>query len=129
MHYSRTPDTRSMRQNRPLSEHERAILERLLSVDFREVEYFRRQIPAITVTGTCDCGCGSIDFSVGAEARRAPSKRCNGPSHLLLEGDAENWLILFQGDGLLTELEHVVEGGPDLSVIDPKTLESDCNID
>ena len=97
--------------------------------DFPEVEYFRHQVPAITVTGKCGCGCGTIKFSVGPEAARAPSKAWDGQTGPIIEGDARNWLMLFQVDGVLTELEHVTSGGPDLRVVDIATLEPDLFID
>jgi hypothetical protein len=121
-----------VKQHRPLSEHEQAIIERLLSVDFPEADYFRRQVRAVTVTGTCGCGCGSISLSVGREAARAPSEAWDWEwSSPMLEGDADHWLMLVQRDGVLTELEHVNHGedGPDLSVIDAETIEPELMID
>lgn len=85
----------------------------MLSVHFPEVEYFRRQMPAITVTRRCGCGCGTIEFSIGSEAPRAPSRAWDGPTGPIVEGDAQNWLMLFQADGLLMEREHVTSGDDD----------------
>ena len=56
-----------MKDHRRLTDQERAVIERLLSVEFRDAEYFRAQIAAITVTGGCGCGCGSLNFSVDTE--------------------------------------------------------------
>jgi hypothetical protein len=113
-----------VRQHRPLSDHERAIIERLLSLDFPDVEYFRRQVPAITVTGRCPCGCGTIQFAIDPEAPGAPSERWQDTMGPLVEGDEHNWLMLFQLDGVLTELEHVSGGRDrDLSVVDAERIE------
>ncbi len=118
-----------MRQHRPLSAHERAIVERLLSVDFPDVEYFRRQVPTLTVRHRCPCGCGTIELSVDPGVPRARSKAWDGPTGPIVESDSRHWLLLFQADGLLTELEHVADGGPDLSVIDPAAIEPEAQVD
>jgi hypothetical protein len=108
---------------RRLSKHERAIIERLLSPDFQHAEYFRRQVPAINVRKECPCGCGTVWFEVDPDAPRAPGKRWKG-AWLMVEGDARNWLMLFQENGVLTELEHVSGGrGRGLEVIDAATIE------
>jgi hypothetical protein len=54
----------SIEQRRPLEPQERAVIERLLSVDFRDIEYFRAQVPALTVIDVCSCGSGSLGFEV-----------------------------------------------------------------
>jgi hypothetical protein len=118
-----------MRQHRSLSEHERAIVERMLSLDFPDVDYFRRQVSAITVTSKCSCGCGTIGFSIGPEAPRAPSRTWDGHTGPIVESHGGNWLMLFQVDGVLTELEHVTSGGPDLRVVDPNKLELDLVVE
>ena len=91
--------------HRSLTTAERAVIERLLSVEFREVEHFRAQVPAIEVTHECTCGCGTITFKV--DAARAPSVLWDDGPEILVEGDAQSWLMLFQRDGWLSELEHV----------------------
>ena len=50
---------------RPLTRRERAVLEALLAVDFRDVELLRHQAAEVVVVGTCGCGCPSIDFQHG----------------------------------------------------------------
>lgn len=118
-----------MKRKRTLKDAERAIIERLLSVDFPEVEYFRAQVSALTVTDVCDCGCGSLRFSVDAEkAARAPSPAWNGPD-VIVEGDSQSWLMLFQSDGWLTELEHVADHGPNPADLDAASIEPDLQVD
>jgi hypothetical protein len=119
-----------VRQHRPLADHELLIVERLLDVEFPEVEYFRRQVPAITVTDICPCGCGTIQFSVDPKrAQRAPSKAWDGSTGPIVESDGREWLMLFQLDGWLSELEHVPEGGLDLRAVDPATLQPDLQVE
>jgi hypothetical protein len=119
-----------VRQHRPLSDHERAIVERLLSLDFPDVECFRRQVPAITVTDKCPCGCGTIRFAVDPAAPPAPQARWKDTMGPLVEGDEHNWLMLFQVDGVLTELEHVSGGrGRSLDVVDARTIEAKLGSD
>jgi hypothetical protein len=116
-----------MRQHRSLTPNERAVIERLLSVDFPEVEFFRKQIDAITVKSTCGCGCGTIRLSVDTgRAQRAPSEWWDGP-FILVEGDSQSWLMLFQNDGWLSELEHV-PGGPRPDELDPASIAPDPQV-
>lgn len=49
--------------NRPLTERERAVLEALLAVDVDGVDELRRQVDALRVVDTCDCGCPTIHFT------------------------------------------------------------------
>jgi hypothetical protein len=85
-------------------------------------------VPAITVTRVCSCGCGSIDFEVDAE--RAPSNAWDGHWGPIVEVFPP-WLMLFQADGWLTELEHVPEedGREDLACVDPAQLRPDPQVE
>ena len=99
------------------------MIERLLSVGFREVERFRAQVPAITVTHECTCGCGTISFKVDPVlAERAPSAVWDDGPEILVEGDAQSWLMLFQRDGWLSELEHVPGHGPRPEELDAASI-------
>lgn len=114
--------------NRALTEGERAVIDRLLSVEFRDVEYFRRQVPAIVVTHECPCGCGTVRFEVDRDrAARAPSWQ-DGPD-ILVEGDRTSWLMLFQDGGWLTELEHVAGHGPNPEDLDAAKIEPSVEAD
>jgi hypothetical protein len=113
-----------------LSPRERSVIERLLSVDFRDVESFRRQVDAITVTGMCGCGCGSLTFAVDpkkADAAPSPAWR-DGPA-VIAEGDAQSWLMLFQDGGWLTELEHVAGYGPNPEDLDASRITPDAQVE
>jgi hypothetical protein len=61
------------------------VIERLVSVDFRDVEFLRAQVPAIRVRRMCSCGCGTLYFAVDPEAKRAPSETWRDNSHVLVE--------------------------------------------
>lgn len=76
----------------------------------------------------CDCGCGSLQFSVDASrAPRAPSQAWRGPE-VLVEGDAQSWLMLCQDDGWLSELEHVDGYGPRPQDLDPASIQPDLRV-
>jgi len=113
-----------------LTEQERAVVERLLSVDFRDVEFFRAQVPAIRVTSMCPCGCGSLQFTIdSSRAERAPSRAWHDGPHVLVEGDGRSWLMLFQDDGWLTELEHVDGFGPRPQDMDAASIQPDLQVE
>jgi hypothetical protein len=104
------------------------VIERLLSVEFRDVEFFRAQVPHITVTHECTCGCGTVDFEVDRErAARAPSPVWDA-SGLLVRGAAPSWLMLFQHGGWLTDLEHVAGHGPRPDEADPASIVPDLQV-
>ena len=106
------------------------MIERLLSVDFPDAEYFRRQIDAITVTSTCSCGCGTIQFAVDpTKAQPAPSPAWQDGPDVLVEGDGRSWLMLFQNEGWLTELEHVAGYGPRPEELDANTITPDLQVE
>lgn len=49
---------------RPLTRHERAILDLLLNGDFPGAAEFRVQAERVQVVATCGCGCGSYDVGL-----------------------------------------------------------------
>ena len=104
------------------------MIERLLSVDFRDVEFFRAQVPAIRVRSMCTCGCGTLRFRIGPETKRAPSQEWRENSHLLVEGDSRSWLMLFQEDGWLSHLEHV-PNGPNPQDLDAASIQPDLAVE
>lgn len=100
---------RETTQPRPLSELERAIVERMLTaVDFPEADRFRAQIPALTVYEGCSCGCATVTFEVDRErAARAPSPAWDAIGVVLADASGPAWFMLFQQDGVLLTLEQV----------------------
>ena len=98
---------------RPLTDNEAAILAKLLHGDpFAGAAAYRSQLPHITVTGGCTCGCATIDLRVD---RGAPVEPGPTGSPLPVEGrttgteDAD--LLIFAQDGFLTMLEIVYYAG------------------
>jgi hypothetical protein len=99
-------------------------------VDFRDVEYFRAQVPAISVTGMCACGCGSLQFEVDrAQAAPAPSNAWLDGPDVIVEGDSRSWLMLFQNEGWLTELEHVDGYGARPQDMDAAAIQPDLQVE
>jgi DivIVA domain-containing protein len=86
--------------SRDLTPAERAVVDRLLGVDFVGADELRQQAGTLRVTGTCGCGCPSIRFAAGPPT---------GHSHLLVEGWApqrESCALLFtDAHGRLSHLE------------------------
>lgn len=65
---------------RPMTPTERAVLEKVLSIDFVGVEQLRGQVEAALVVGRCDCGCPTIDLAVADSAPKAHVERSPVPS-------------------------------------------------
>lgn len=105
------------------------MIERLLSVDFPEVDYFRAQVPHLVVRNVCNCGCGTIDFAIDPkQAPRAPSPAWDGATGPIVEGDQQSWLMLMQADGYLTDLEHVAGCGLTPEQLDPDRIKPDLQV-
>ena len=115
-------------QDRSPTAPERAVIERLLSVDFRDVEFFRAQVPAIRVRSMCSCGGGTLNFAVDPEAKRAPSQEWRDNAHLLVEGDSRSWLMPFQNEGWFSRLEHV-PNGPSRQDLDAASIQPDLAVE
>jgi hypothetical protein len=107
-----------MEYPRPLTDNEAAILTKLLQDDrFAGAAAYRSQLPHLTVTGGCPCGCATIDLQVD---RDAPVGQGPAGSPLPVEGvaadpaDAELplELLIFTEDGFLAMLEIVYYGEP-----------------
>jgi hypothetical protein len=101
-----------MTRGRALTDNERAVLERLLSGEFAGAEAFRAQIPAVSVTGECECGCGSLYLAVDHARAERGRGRYSGWDMIVENGDSASWLMVHQKDGWLAELEHVPGHGP-----------------
>jgi hypothetical protein len=101
---------------RSLTQHEREVLLLLLPRDgFEEVDVYRAQVDAATVTGMCSCGCATINLEVGPDAPAAtfvgtpllPTEaRGQDPSDPSLPVE----IILFAREGTLESLEIVHYG-------------------
>jgi hypothetical protein len=97
---------------RSLSEAERAVLVRLLSVEFDGVDALRRQAESIRdVEPNCTCGCPSITLHVDRDA--ASSADCSSPLPVELvemarvDGIPRTVLCFLDSDGYIANLECV----------------------
>jgi hypothetical protein len=95
---------------RPLTDSERAILDRLLEPDFGGAEELRQQASGPQVVGQCDCGCPTIDLAVSPESPRSPIASNVSPVEARvtpLGDEPPGDLLLFLRDGCLASLEYV----------------------
>ena len=108
-----------MAHGRPLTDNEREILARLLSGHFPGASAFRAQVPAVSVTSECSCGCGSLYLTVDRSKADPAPDQSRGYDMIVENGGRTSWLMLHQKGGWLVELEHVPGHGPDPSSVDP----------
>jgi hypothetical protein len=100
-------------QGRSLTGDEAAVLNLLLSVESDGVAELREQAKVATVTGRCNCGCPSVDLSVGFDAPRSPYEGRLWPVEGQIaasSGDPPGEVLLFLDDGRLSYLECVWYG-------------------
>ena len=96
---------------RDATAEEIALLKLLLPADaFPDVSIYREQAEHLKVTGKCNCGCPTVNFTV--DAARAQQATFHGDPLLPVEaetGDGEDYmqLILFARHGWLESLELV----------------------
>ncbi|MCF4121737.1 hypothetical protein L1785_12160 [Antribacter sp. KLBMP9083] len=104
-----TSPTSSAPFARPLSGHERAILDLLLSGDFPGSAKLRTQAESVQVSAACGCGCGSYDVDVtDPHAPRAPLPDGPIPQELSVtdpDGTLYGSIIMLAQDGLLAYLD------------------------
>lgn len=102
-----------------MSPSEAALLHALLAFDFPGVEELREQARSLLVTGSCACGCGTIDLRpVGDEL---PRSLAASPVEITgdvrdQEGNLVGGVLLFVHDGLLSLLEVHAYDGPALAI-------------
>lgn len=102
---------------RPLTGHERAVLDLFLAVDFDGAHELRAQACDAQVSGVCGCGCGSYDLSVSDDAPRAAALSGGPLRHELAVtdpgGELYGAIILLVFDGRLGYLDfHTWDDGP-----------------
>jgi len=92
---------------RPISDLERAILDRLL-VDDEAFAELREQVPSLVVVRRCACGCPTVEFGQSGVAPEAVARplgiegRATGNI-----GDAPIDILVFETGGYLSSLELV----------------------
>jgi len=93
---------------RPLTDHERALLEWLLQNGTPEAKTYLPQVPHVTVVSRCPCGCPSIDLAVNGQTSTAPVE---SPATVLADIQSTSpegipvGLLVFARAGLLDKLE------------------------
>ena len=91
---------------RPLTDTERAVIERLLSVSFPGRDELLAQLPHVTVEGRCGCGCVTVNLAVDRAAAPAPVLSSAPVSADLSDGeDYAGIVLLVDGDRYLSCLE------------------------
>jgi hypothetical protein len=91
---------------RQLSPEESALAEFLLSVEFRGRDELRKQLKFAQVTGTCECGCGTILISVNH-----PTDKSVTTERVVVEAYGKGVDVLtFVRDGILSSIEIVDHG-------------------
>jgi hypothetical protein len=115
---------------RPLSDREAEVLHFLLELDDDRLAPLRQQAQSAVVTGTCACGCASIDLSVDRDSS-SPVALCSPVlSADSIAGVPPVGLLLFLDDGWLSLLEiWWIESPPvefpAATLFDPPRLECD----
>jgi hypothetical protein len=95
----------TVRQERPLSSEEVALLEWLIDHGRPDASKYRFQIPLLRVVSKCGCGCPSIDLAIGCTSHKT------GASHIIADGEATSpegafvGVILHVREGEISELE------------------------
>ena len=95
---------------RPLTDHERSVLDRVLSSEFDGVLELRDQARDVQVVGRCDCGCPSVDLRANPNRPKAQATGRLAPVELQVRPRADEPpgnIILFLDDGQLSYLEYV----------------------
>ncbi|MEV6812584.1 hypothetical protein [Micromonospora sp. NPDC051296] len=91
---------------RPLSDVERSVIERLLSVPFPGRDELRAQLPFVTVRRRCGCGCVTVDLAVDRAAVPASVESSTPVSADISEGEFYAGIVLIvDGEGYLSCLE------------------------
>jgi len=108
-----TDDALPSQTRRPLSEAERAVIERLLASPFPGSDELLAQLRHTTVDGGCHCGCATVNLSVDrAGAAPAPVISAAPVSADISDGDTYTGVVLLVNSGFLSCLEVYSIGEP-----------------
>jgi hypothetical protein len=94
---------------RRLTSDERAVLDFLLSSDFRGAERLREQAKDAVVIARCDCGCPTFDLGTDENAESADLADVVPVEARAADGEGPD-LLLFANDGRLQSVELVWYG-------------------
>jgi hypothetical protein len=97
---------------RPLTDVEKAILNRILEPEFEGAEEYRSQVEFATAVSKCGCGCPSVNFEVDRSAPRATDDPGYGPLDVeaVISAHGEDpaaGILVFSKDGYLVSLEYL----------------------
>jgi hypothetical protein len=101
-------------KGRPLTDAERATLDRLLESGSSRAAALRKQLPVTTVAGRCDCGCPSVYLGVDGRHVSTETIEVLYESELQVVGDDEEPVadvLLFLKSDTLHYLEYVSHNG------------------
>ncbi|MEU7774952.1 hypothetical protein AB0C44_26860 [Micromonospora taraxaci] len=101
-----TDDALPSQKRRPLTDAERAVIERLLGSTFPGSRELLAQLRHTAVDGGCGCGCATINLSVDrSRAIPAPVISRTPVSADISDGDTYAGVVLFVDGGFLSCLE------------------------
>ena len=107
---------------RSLTDAEGAVLEALLAKDFPGSAELVKQLPWTMVTGTCDCGCATVDLAVdrtGCLPAASPSPVPSEARVVDAAGEPIGGILVFLGEGYLVMLEVYSFYGPPIADFPP----------
>ncbi|MEU5781398.1 hypothetical protein [Micromonospora lupini] len=108
-----TDDALPTQTRRPLTEPERAVIERLLGSPFPGSDELLTQLRHTAVDGGCDCGCVTINLCVDrSRATPAPVISAAPVSADISDGDIYAGVVLLVDGGFLSCLEVYSIGEP-----------------
>ncbi|WP_412538719.1 hypothetical protein R8Z50_23045 [Longispora sp. K20-0274] len=106
--------TDGVAQPRPLTDRERAVLAKLLTVEFPGAADLRAQLPHTRVAGCCTCGCATVTLAVDASVAAPAAVTSGAPvSADVSDDDQDAGIVLLVDDaGYLSCLEIYSIGDP-----------------
>ena len=99
---------------RPLTDLERVVLQKLLSVEFHGVEDLRAQLTQALVVGCCTCGCATITLAVDAMSAEPAAVVSGAPVSADISDEEQDAgvILLVDAAGYMSCLEIYSIGNP-----------------
>lgn len=106
--------TGGVSQPRPLTDLERAVLQKLLTVEFPGAGDLRAQLPHALVVGCCTCGCATITLAVDASSAAPAAVTSGAPvsADISDEDQDAGVILLVDNAGYMSCLEVYSIGDP-----------------